>query len=134
MRKNIMSEVAKALGVEVGDIIQIFSDKYMFTKDGLFQIDEHGEIRSYPECGLLHELLTGETEFIKIPWKPKHGDTYYSINIVGCKREPMVIKYFWDDYSVECLKDNALGMIYRTKEEAEAHLKDDYKKLTGLEG
>lgn len=67
----------------------------------------------------------------KIPWEPKRGERYYFPSIT----DKCVVSNFWDGATME-LALKAFGYMYRTREEAEAHLAGDYEKLTGkkLEG
>ena len=62
----------------------------------------------------------------KVPWVPKRGDSYYAMSIVNYK----IANYDWNgsaaDY--ECLEK---GLLHKTQAEAEAHMAEDYKKLTG---
>lgn len=66
---------------------------------------------------------------IKKLWKPKFGDRYYSMGITDTTIPYMTV-YTWED----CIVDYArlkLGLIYRTEKEANAHMAEDYEKLTG---
>lgn len=141
MAKNIISDVARLLGVEVEEEFKIdgLPSIYKFTKYGLFRQKEN--LANYWDMalatcdgqlvGVLDLLISGKRKIVKLPWKPKDGETYY-------------VAYFDNDNknSVELCSwhsttlDYALlksGVIYRTREECEAHLKDDYRKLTGKE-
>ena len=70
----------------------------------------------------------------KKPWVPKQGEKYWTI-LFRTNDKPHVVSYHWigDKADVANLR---LNMIYRTREEAEAHLAEDYERLTGkkLEG
>lgn len=65
---NHMKEVAQLLGVELGEKFNIdinpnvLSDKYYLAKEGLFMV---GDFR--PMVDVLHSLLNGEYEVVKIP-------------------------------------------------------------------
>lgn len=145
MAKNLMPEVAKLLGVEMGETFYIndhlgrrvcaYSDNNLFkigdlallhlnNTDGCFEGSDRDQI-------ILVKLLAGLLTIEKLPWEPKEDEQFYRPNII-CKA---VSNELWSgstlNYSLKLL-----GMVYRTREEAEAHLAEDYERLTGrkLEG
>lgn len=119
---NHMAEVAKMLGVELGERFTI--------------IDLDGEIMGtaiIDECGFklieynvnytnswyqyaLEDLLTGKYIIKRKPWKPKDEQTYWHVDENG---------YVWQelaDYGYAgYLNYYKLGNCYRTREEAEAN-------------
>lgn len=78
---NHMAEVAKMLGLELEEHFHITKKSYentvyKFTKDGVAFYDN--KLRTwYESVGALAGILTGETEVVKLPWKPQEGDRYY---------------------------------------------------------
>lgn len=129
MAKNCMAAVAKLLGVEIGEefIIENADRKetVVLAMDGLHVIQPNNVVG--PDHGkLLSKVLQGLYELKKKPWKPKHNEPHYRPNIM-CKA---VSNELWSgstlDYTLK-----ALGMIYRSREEAEAHFAEDYERLTG---
>lgn len=139
MSKNLMPEIAKLLGVEMGEAFYIndhlgrrvcaYSDNNLFkigpallhlnNTDGCFEGSDRDQI-------ILVKLLAGLLTIEKLPWEPKQGESYYRPNIIS----KAVANELWNGATLSyALK--ALGMVYRTKEEAEAHLADDYERLTG---
>ena len=134
MGKNLMTEVAALLGVEIREefIIQNADreETVVLAMDGLHVIQPNDVLG--PEHGkLLSKVLQGLYEVVKLPWKPKEGDKYYSISL---PTKSICVEIWHNETSDYALK--ALGMIYRTEEEAKAHMAEDYMKLTGkkLEG
>lgn len=120
MGKNLMPDVAKLLGVELGEefIIENKDHKQAFVlaMDGL-----------HPDNGkLLSKVLQGLYKVKKKPWEPKINERYYTPSANG----QCVFEFIWKGYTLDYAM-KALGMIYRTREEAEAHLSEDYKRLTG---
>lgn len=117
MSKNYMEEVARMLGVELGEEFEIEGATiapYKITEYGL--INSLGEDR--PQ--ILLSLLKGSKEITKKekPWMPKDGENvfYVNINDNGAVWEDT---FTADDlYSVV---DLALGWVFKTREEAEAH-------------
>lgn len=130
MAKNYLTDVAKMLGVELEEEFRIkFADGT--TSKTTFKITNKGmvnEVGDYAYYDNFWNLLVGLEEIVKLPWKPKK-DEYYYCPFVGGK---YVDKFLWVGATVDCAL-YALGMCYRTREEAEAHFKEDYKKLTGME-
>ena len=130
MAKNYMAEVAKMLGVEIGEEFRIRSydgiligKTFKFTNDGLTNNEEH---RLSDSC--FRRLLIGKYEVVKLPWKPKNEEGYYYPNVYNQE----VFYDFWVGTTTNYAMYN-LGMCYRTREEAEEHFAEDYKKLTGEE-
>lgn len=145
MTQNFMSEIAKMLGVEIGETFYIndhlgrrvcaYSDNNLFkigesallhlnNTDGCFESTDRDHI-------IFVKLLAGLLTIEKLPWEPKHHESYYRPNIIS----KAVVNELWTGATFSyALK--ALGMIYRTQAEAEAHFAEDYERLTGrkLEG
>ena len=129
MAKNLMTELAKLLGVELGEkfIIENTDRKetVVLAMDGFHVIQPNNVLG--PEHGkLLSKVLQGLYEVKKLPWKPKHGDRYYC----PCVQSRSVGSFSWANYSLDYAM-LSLGMVYRTREEAEANLSKDYERLTG---
>lgn len=120
MSKNLIPEIAKMLGVELGEEFKIkgYDRTYWFDLDGLHS----GEYAADDED--LHDLLCGVTEIIKLPWKPKEGEKYWSF-LPGAW---MVTWYTWDDSPID-FAFYKVGWVFRTKEEAEAALPAVAKEL-----
>ena len=129
MAKNCMAAVAKMLGVELGEefIIENKDSKetVVFAADGFHVIQPNNVVG--PDHGkLLSKVLQGLYEVKKIPWVPKNCDDYYVLNVETGRIEC----YSWGATTFD-LAVKSLGIIHRTKEEAEAHFAEDYEKLTG---
>lgn len=131
MSKNMISEIARLLGVEIGEkfIIQNADRKetVILAMDGLRIPFPHG-MAEMDDGRLLLEVLQGHYEIIKLPWNPGYGDGFYfpSVNTKGVLYSAWYGATF--DYALK-----ALGMVYRTYEEAEKNFAEDFKKLTGKE-
>ena len=64
-------------------------------------------------------VLSGECEIIKLPWKPKKGEYYYTFDIFRGKW--VVRSSWWGGFPNEyALLDK--GWVYRSQAEAEAAL------------
>ena len=131
MAKGYMSQIAKMLGIEIGERFKIqriddvsgMTEAY-FDESGLHILNTYlnnGDIDRY-----LAKLLMGKIKIEKKPWKPKHGEKYYC----PCVQSRDVGSYSWANYSLDYAM-LALNMVYRTREEALEHLAEDYERLTG---
>lgn len=127
MAKNYMQDVAKMLGVELGEEFKIgnFPLLYKFTEQGLFFKDNEGWNYAYDS---LDDLLIGDVEIVKLPWQPKKGEKYYTPSIDFDR----AICYCWDGFPSDfALKE--VGMVFKTEEECEAALPILRKKYLGVE-
>ena len=126
---NLMPEVAKLLGVEIGEefIIENADHKetVVLAMDGFHVIQPNNVVG--PDHGkLLSKVLQGLYAVKKIPWEPKRKEIYYCPSVERKK----ILSAHWEDETFDYAV-KALGIIYRTKAEAEAHLEEDYERLTG---
>lgn len=117
MAKNLIPEICKMLGVEIGENFKIKGDghTYSIKLDGLHS-DQYAMEDDY---ATLLDLLCGEAEIVKMPWKPRKGGVYYSFALLG---DTWVVRPLWwggfpNEYA---LLDK--GWVYRTCEEAQAAL------------
>lgn len=125
MAKNYMQDVARMLGVELGEEFKIDGSNliYKFFENGLyFRCIEGWSPTKYQFL----DLIKGELEIVKLPWEPKEGDRYYfpvdGFTITSCA--------IWCDSTLEYALKEA-GMIFKTKEECEAALPALRKKYLG---
>lgn len=119
MSKNLIPEIAKMLGVEIGENFKIKGDghTYSIKLDGLHS-DQYAMEDDY---ATLLDLLCGDAKIVKIPWKPKQGDVYYTFIRDRIDRTCTLVSHRWDG----CVIDIALlkvGWVYRTRAEAAAAL------------
>lgn len=135
MAKNLIPLMAKMLGVEIGEKFMIRQNKYIF-EDSIFMLDKDNGLLQVLDDGnfddenaVLYYVLSGKIEIIKLPWEPKYGEIYWTIFFIS-DGKPFVDRLVWSGDSVDFSK-KALGIVYRTEEEAEAHFAEDYMRLTG---
>ena len=118
MAKNLIPEICKMLGVDLIEEIKVEGDNrtYWFDLDGLHS----GEyVAEDEDDAMLHDLLCGEVEIVKLPWKPKKGDVYFTFTLMGDKWGTH--SYWWGGFPDEyALLDK--GWVYRSQAEAEAAL------------
>ena len=117
MAKNFIPEIAKMLGVTLGEEFKVGNNsvKYWFDLDGL-----HSEECVTADYTLYH-LVCGNCKIIKLPWKPKKDETFYTFGIHATENKWVVISCKWWG-NVKNLALYKLGWIYRSQAEAEAAL------------
>ena len=129
MAKNLIPEIAKMLGVEVGEEFKIKGREgaiYKFIVDGLLMSDDDAEKVYIATNVPLVGLVRGNLEIVKLPWKPKKGDAYYTFEIF---RGKWVVRSLWwtGEPCNYALLDK--GWVYRSQAEAEAALPKVAKEM-----
>lgn len=123
MSKNLIPEIARMLGVEVGEKFGIKGYKglvYKFVDDELIvnSTDDKGCSGLTANMTLV-SLLKGKREIVKLPWKPREGEKYWTFG--SAQLQWNVTSYCWYGNPDDVAMFKA-GWIYRTREEAEAAL------------
>ena len=130
MSENLMAETAEILGLQLLEEFEIKLPKgrkvKAFIGESGLNFFGHKAVSDSIRNKYLVKILMGEIEIEKIPWKPKHGERYYC----PCVQSRSVGSFSWANYSLDYAM-LSLGMVYRTREEAEANLSKDYERLTG---
>lgn len=129
---NLIPQIAKLLSVELGEEFKVVNrggSEYIcsFTLAGLSVNDGLSE---YYDKELLVEIVYGDVKVVKLPWKPKEDEAYYTFgaNIRGVWR--VILKPCWKGKTYPVgLALYAKGWIYRTRAEAEAALPAVAKEL-----
>ena len=129
MNENLMPEVAKLLGVELGEEFIIENkdrkETVVLAADG-FHVIQPNDVLGPDHGKLLSKVLQGLYEVKQLPWEPKKDERYYIPSVSNqCVQE-----YFWKGYTLDYAM-KLLDMVYKTREEAEAHLSEDCERLTG---
>jgi len=131
MTKNLIPEIAKMLGVELGEEFKIKGYEewfYKFDNDRVLMFKHNDDVKMPVAPVSVYvaflALLRGECEIIKLPWQPKEGEKYWSF-LPGAW---MVTWYTWDDSPID-FAFYKVGWVFRTKEEAEAALPAVAKEL-----
>lgn len=143
MAKNLIPEIAKRLGVELGEKFKIkdntgtldsvsLNSVYAFVEhdsfEGLVLTVSTGESRPLympprplePIALKVFELLCrGKCEVIKLPWKPKMYEEYWTFGKIGKKW--IVRTLSWRELPHEILLFDK-GWVYKTRKEAETAL------------
>ncbi len=118
MGKNYMPEVARMLGVEIGEPFDAIVENGITSPCGPFYFDENWKIRDNNDgivpYWFLEKILIGEYSLQKRPWRPKNGELFWTINGKGD-----VEKYHFlnDMYDLALLN---MGNCFPTKKAAKA--------------
>lgn len=128
---NLIPKIAQMLGVEIGEEFEIKGRKgltYKFIIDELIVCNDNNTETAYISANMtLVSLIRGNSEIIKLPWKPKKGELYYSFGFRNCPKWG-VSQQNWGNHPCDyALLDK--GWIYRTRAEAEAALPAVAKEL-----
>lgn len=119
MAKNLMCEICKMLGVEIGEKFKIKGDghTYSIKLDGLHS-DQYAMEDDY---ATLLDLLCGKAEIVKKPWKPKEEEHYYTFTSTYKYTKWKIGLNCWhtEPQNLAFLK---AGWVFRTRQEAEAAL------------
>ena len=128
MTKNYMADVARMLGVELGEEFKIDSSNliYKFLENGLYFRCIEGWL---PAEYQFFDLIKGDSKIVKLPWKPKVGDVYYRPRDYHTAFSEAVTDFWRGTVNDFALKE--AGMIFKTKEECEAALPALWKKYLG---
>lgn len=119
---NLIPQIAKTLGVELGEEFKIKGYDgliYKLTDAGLELTTVDSQKTKWFDHGALNCLLKGKMEIVKLPWKPKKGETYYTFELLGGK---WIVHLLWWAGSPNGYALLDKGWVYRTREEAEAAL------------
>ena len=120
MSKNLIPKICKMLGVELGEEFKIEGDNrtYWFDLDGLHS----GEyVAEDEDDAMLHDLLCGEVEIVKLPWKPKKGEKYWGFLYSSLNDAWVLCLYTWSN-NLDDFAFYKAGWVFRTKKEAQAAL------------
>lgn len=131
MDKNLIPKIAQMLGVELGEEfkIDINNEIYQITKNCMYRkkMNDEGQFDMWeevPRCFI--KLLAGNAKIVKLPWKPKKGDVYFTFGRLGDKW--VVRSLWWGGFPEEyAMLDK--GWVYRSEKEAQAALPAVAKEL-----
>lgn len=126
---NLIPQIAEMLGVEIGEEFKIkgYELTYMITDDkGLMATNDSPETGWKPANAanaLFVALLNGTDEIVKLSWKPKAGEQYYSFGsrYIGDPSIWIIVDAIWNGVAYDVAMFDK-GWVYRTRAEAEAAL------------
>ena len=127
MRNNYMAEVAKLLGVELGESFKITSDTqgdyhnyYRLTENNCLEMSDDGvEWKMTTAAVLLKHILMGDIRIVKLPWRPwrpQIREKYY-VPRIAIRPYDRHYWYYWDNSGVD-IKRYDMGIVCKTPEEA----------------
>lgn len=136
MSNNLMPEIMKMLGVEYGEAFKIRRPDYEVCEKGIYAFLEGEGLTKKNKQGVFdsnssiefEDLCLGNYEIVKLPWEPQCGEVYYWPSTI--RQEVRIECFNWRGDAFD-LAMKALGMVYKTKKEAQAHFAEDYERLTG---
>lgn len=126
MGKNYMPEVARILGVEIGEEFDILINEMEMLTHGPYKITDNA-IVDYVGCktkNLLYGLLTGEYTLQKRPWRPKVGDAFFYVLTNG-----EIQKYVFEIDNIHTLMLFSFDNCFPTEEAARAAVPEMLEKF-----
>lgn len=128
---NYYNQIAEMLGVELNEEFKLkpsclekpWNSLYRFSTDGLENKYSDG---AWVKCekGAIDQILIGQTEVIKIPWKPKKGEAYWHYS----KGWEQATFRNWEG-TLDDLCTWKCGSCFRTEEEANAKGKEIMEQI-----
>lgn len=126
MGRNYMPEVARILGVEIGEEFEIIINEMKMLTHGPYKITDNA-IVDYVGCktkSLLYGLLTGEYTLQKRPWRPKVGDAFFYVLTNG-----EIQKYVFEIDNIHTLMLFGFDNCFPTEEAARAAVPETLEKF-----
>ncbi|MBU5305640.1 hypothetical protein [Eubacterium callanderi] len=128
MSKNYMPEVARMLGLEIGEEFDILYKDGTATEIGPFKftnetiLDCDGDEL---QCWRLCCLLTGDYTIQRRPWRPKEGEGYYYIR----STDGFLSRSTFHSVDADDLALLNMGNCFPTKEAAETAVPEMLEKF-----
>ena len=137
MAKNLIPEICKLLGVEVGERFKIRIKNADVINPTTYAILNSGTLCYYQTDDVLatsttltiQHLLNGYAEVIKLPWKPKEHESFWSFYLLPVRKTLIAARMLWNSENVSHLVFYKEGWVYRTREEAETALQKVAEEL-----
>ncbi len=125
---NIMGEIASDLGVRLGERFRIkvdgkIEDGECILRETGFFVDS-GNGQEWSASSWLKDVLTGEAEIVKLPWRPEEKGWYYfwvnNSNVASNFGGWYVSGDMWRGNTADVGR-LAMGNYFQTEKEAFAH-------------
>lgn len=128
---NYYKQIAEMLDIELDEVFKIQSEtsvyennkEYKLTEDGLMWRFTDAPWRNV-ETTWLEDIFHGDAKIVKIPWKPKYGEQYWSYSLKINRTCCNMFGDFIEDYAMW-----KSGNCFRTEEEAKTKGKEIMEKL-----
>ena len=124
--ENLWETIAKARGVELGEEFlyswSSFTNKLRISEEGL-EIYEDGQ---WYASSYAHVFIKGEGKIERLPFRPKRVEVYYTII-----HNTATVSYHWADTTAD-YERLISGLVFRTREEAEAYLPTWQERINKL--
>lgn len=127
---NYYKQIAEMLGVELGEEFNLKENKtknivrprYKITQEEglMYSVNRNEFARSL----LLLSIINGSYSVVKLPWKPKYGEQYWSYSLKINRTCCNMFGEFIEDYAMW-----KSGNCFRTEEEAKTKGKEIMEKL-----
>ena len=136
---NYMSDVAKLLGVEIGEEFKVksFENNFKFTDSGLLYYNEYNDFHKQwtRDSYMFHGLLTGKNKIIKIS-KPDNVENKPILTDKEKKYLSRVIRPFRGKVQYICKNNDFIDICY--EDDIEKHcfalpIFKEYIKCEGME-
>lgn len=130
---NLIPEIAKKLGVEIGEKFKVAEYKYYlfwFENENLmFMLNNNDALHLYANSKMWGDILAGKVNIIKLPWKPRIGDIYYCAYFRGTMDKCRTTNFMWNDHFIDFMNFK-IGNCFKTEEEVQNHKQEIYDRLT----
>lgn len=133
MAKNLIPEIARMLGVEIGEEFKIDisgNDIFQITESGIWMEKDVNKEEWVEKPFEFVMLCNGDAEVVKLPWKPKEGTEVYTFSFTTheynsrfCPHKGVwyVTKWNWAGFPWQIAALDK-GWVFRSKQEAQAAL------------
>lgn len=132
MSKNLFPQIAEMLNVDIGEefkLQEIDNKIYKIELNGFWQRTENQKCWDSMEGSFfeLNAILMGKRTVVKLPWKPKQGDVFWSFYRSISSDKWLVISITWTN-AVTDIARFKVGWCYRTEAEAKSALPEIAKE------
>ena len=122
--ENLWGIIAKARGVEINEVFKWNGSKYRINERGLEYYND--DKSQWTFSGYSSEIIEGEGEIEKLPFRPQRAEIYYTII-----HNTAIISYHWKD-TTEDYERLIAGTVFRTREEVEAYIPTWIERINKL--
>ena len=116
---NYYKQIAEMLGVELGEEFSLKGNNTGEINNARYKIMQEDGLmytvrgREWSRSGLMLSIINGTYSVVKLPWKPKDGDSYWRYGA----NSNLAITQYWDTDGAD-LTNWKIGNCFKTEEEA----------------